>query len=466
MDRREFFGATAAATVAGLAAATPAGAAATKPGTVMIDPQYNNGELGKQIPVNKQRAYEVMEEMGIDGLIALRTHNVYYLTNTVTTLTAFTAEYPSFATFPKDPQQPTYLISSTGNTWETSNGERDVPEVITMGGATNWQEYINASPEKMRVEPKSGRGGGFAFKEGADLSDREKAWKQAQEKYFPDAAPGPAWAIVKALKQSGLINGRIAVDDMRVAYLLQSIGIDTVKIADGDNIFRKIRHVKTPYEIELMKVAQKISQDTAVAAANAVVPGMTYADFKQRFFTEATARGGDPGFVLLGVTQGLLPHGEVRVGQSYLLDCSVHFHQYQGDFARTLMIGEPRTENLKRFKAQQAGREAAFEIIKEGVPFRKVEQVARDAMVKSGMPANVPVIGLHSVGLQHGDDPQRFDVPFGVRDELVLKENMTVTLDLPYLEVGQGAGHNEDLLRITKNGYELLNDPKDPLIVV
>jgi Xaa-Pro aminopeptidase len=469
MDRREFFGTTAAATVAGLAAGTPSAIAATaKPGSVVIDPQFNNGTLGKEIPINKQRAYEVMAEHGIDGLIALRTHNVYYITNTVTTLTPFGAEYPSFATFSRDPQQPSFLISSTGNTWETQNGERDVPDVITMGGAANWQEYINATPEKMRVEPKTAgkAGGGFVFKEGANLTEREKGWKYAQETYFPAAAPTAAWAIVKALKQSGLINGRIAVDDMRIAYLLQSIGIDTVKIVDGDNIFRKIRHIKTPNEIALLRVAQKISQDTAMAAARAVKPGMTYADFKQIFFTEGAARGGEPGFVLLGVTQGLLPDGEVKNGKSYLLDCSVHYKLYQGDFARTLMVGEPSAENMKRFKAQQAGREAAFAIIKEGVPFKKVEQVARDAMEKSGMPKGVPIVGLHSVGLQHGDDPQRFDVPFNVRDDLVLQENMTVTLDLPYLEVGQGAGHNEDMLRITKTGYEILNDPKDPLVVV
>jgi hypothetical protein len=30
---------------------------------------------------------------------------------------------------------------------------------------------------------------------------------------------------------------------------------------------------------------------------------------------------------------------------------------------------------------------------------------------------------------------------------------------------GARAGHNEDLLRVTKIGFELLNDPKDPLIV-
>lgn len=468
MDRRTFV--TTAASAATAIAATDAAAATARGKTtsVSIDRRYNDLKYGKQIPVNKERAYEVMAASGIDGLVALRTHNVYYLTNTVTTLTPFGDEYPSFATFPRDPQQPSFLISSNGNSWETANGERDVPEVITFSGPRNWLDYLNTGPEQARIEPEAASkgGAGFAIKSGAALTRREQGWKRTQETLAPEAAPTAAWAIVKALKRSGLEKGRIAVDDMRVAHLLRSIGFDSVTVIDGDNIFRKIRHVKTANEIELLRIAQRITRDSALAAARALEPGMTYQDFRQRLFTESIARGGEPGFVLLGITQGLLPSGVITKGESYMLDCSMHYKLYQGDFARTVMIGEPRAEAMRRFKAQQTARVAAFEIIKEGVPFRQVEQVAREAMIKAGMPKNVPITALHSVGLQHGDDPERDNLPFKVRDDHVLKENMTVTLDLPFIEIGEGAGHNEDLLRITKTGFELLNDPSDPLIVV
>lgn len=475
MDRRNFFGASAAA-AAGLATGDALAANTTHRGvaqrssrdTVRIDRRYNDPNLSRPIPINKDRAYEVMAQLGIDGLVALRPHNVFYLANTVPVLTPFGEEYPGFATFPRDPQQPSFLITSTGNTWDTENGERDVPEVITFSGASNWRDYVDATPQQAHTEPQSvGKAGfGFAVKENGELTQRERGWKRAQEVYNPDSAPTAAWAIARALRRSGLEKGRIAVDDMRIAYLLKSIGFDGVTVIDGDNVFRKIRHIKTSHEIGLLRIAQTITRESALAAARAIEVGMTYQDFRQRLFTEAVARGGEPGFVLLGITQGLLPAGVVRKGDSYLLDCSVHYQMYQGDFARTVMIGEPRAESMKRFRAQQAARETAFGMIRAGVPFREVEKVAREAMIKAGMPKNVPAISLHSVGLQHGDDPQRDRLPFKVRDDHVLAENMTVTLDLPYLEVGEGAGHNEDLLRITRTGFELLNDPSDPLIVV
>ena len=466
MERRHFLGVTGGAAMIGTAEA--AAQSASPKTSLTLHTETDRLDLGRRIPVNKERAYEVLARHGLDGLIALRPHNVYYLTNTTTTLTRFGSEYPAFATFARDSAQPSFLLSSTGNTWETSNGDRDVPPVIAFSGAANWQDYVGASAEKMKVEPISNgsRGRGSAVRPDVKLSEREAAWKRAQETYTPASAATPAWALVQALKQSGLMKGKIAVDDMRVAYLLGSIGIDSVTIVPGDNVFREIRHIKTDNEIALMRVAQRITQESATTAVAAMEEGMTFRDVEHRFFAETVARGGETGFLLLGMTQGLLPDGVVKRGRCYMLDCSAHFKKYQGDFARTIAIGEPSAEAMKRLKAQQVGREAAFEIIKAGVPFRTVEQTARDAMIKAGMPKELAGPGLHSVGLQHGDDPERYDVPFAVRDDLVLGENMTVTLDLPYVEIGWGAGHNEDLLRITKTGYEILNDPRDPLLVV
>jgi hypothetical protein len=133
MDRRQFIGSTTAATTLMSAAgaaprATHAAARARGGATVASDPAYaRNPELGRRLPLNRERALAVLEELGLDGLVALRPHNVYYLTNTTTTLTAFGEEFPAFATFARDPGQPSFLVCSNGNTWETSNGEREVP---------------------------------------------------------------------------------------------------------------------------------------------------------------------------------------------------------------------------------------------------------------------------------------------------------------------------------------------------
>ena len=48
----------------------------------------------------------------------------------------------------------------------------------------------------------------------------------------------------------------------------------------------------------------------------------------------------------------------------------------------------------------------------------------------------------------------------------MLKKDMVITVDLPFIEVGFGAGHNEDLLLITETGYEVMHSEEQPLVIV
>jgi Xaa-Pro aminopeptidase len=68
--------------------------------------------------------------------------------------------------------------------------------------------------------------------------------------------------------------------------------------------------------------------------------------------------------------------------------------------------------------------------------------------------------------LQHTDQPYRDGLPFVVGDDLTFQENMTLTIDLPQVEIGWGATHLEDLIMITKGGYEPLATMSDPLIIL
>jgi len=77
------------------------------------------------------------------------------------------------------------------------------------------------------------------------------------------------------------------------------------------------------------------------------------------------------------------------------------------------------------------------------------------------------IVNPHSLGLQHVDHPTRLDAPLSVPVPIdhVLEENMTITIDPPYVRVGWGAGPYEDLIRIERNSYELLNDLGDPRVI-
>ena len=53
-----------------------------------------------------------------------------------------------------------------------------------------------------------------------------------------------------------------------------------------------------------------------------------------------------------------------------------------------------------------------------------------------------------------------------VNDDLVFEENMTLTVDMPSLEVGWGGAHLENLIVLKKDGFEPLGKMGNSLVVV
>ena len=463
--RRDVLKSAAALGTTALAASAQVRSAAAKTAASSNVEVEEPPRLSGRMPVNKARAYDVMAREGVDGLIAAFDTNVYYLSNTVPVLTKMGRDLTSFATFPKSPDEPSFLVTSSAQTWDIANGERETPDVIAYSAAANWRDYQDADAAQLGREPEP-LYRDYAFKRGAPLTTREQGWAAAQERNRADAVATPIWALARALKQSGLDRGRVAVDDMRVAAMLEDIGMSDVQFVPGDNIFRKIRVIKSDAELELIRIAADNNARAALAAIRALEEGMTYPEFERRFRSEAAARGNELVFVLAGVTLGLLPSGEVKRGEPILVDAVSRFHGYLGDFARTVVVGEPPPDVIKRSRANQIGRNAAFDMVKAGVRYSEIVAAAKGAMIKAGMPEYAVIVNPHSVGLQHTDEPTRDGLPFAVKDDLVLEENMTITIDLPYIEVGWGAGHNEDLIRITRTGYEVLNTEEEPLVVV
>jgi Xaa-Pro aminopeptidase len=462
-------GGTAAAAVPGSATAADTAAspgAAAKPGSTiaLARPGRLPGVDGRML-VNKPRAYQVLEQYGLDGLVAANPVNVYYLSNTMPIGMKMRWEYPAFATFARDSKQPSFLVTTSAQAWDLVNGDREVPELIAYSSAANWQDYAGAPPEKFHEEPKASVGG-YLVREGATLTPREQRWAASQKRYNTSAAPTPAWGLVRALRESGLAKGRVGVDDMRVKYLLEQIGFTGVQLVPGDGVFRMIRMVKSEPEIALMRIAGRNNGEAAMRTIRSIERGMRLDDVERRFRAETAALGNDMTFIIAGVTLGSFADGEAVPGKAFLVDAVSRFREYHGDFARTVCIGDPPPDVLARAQANRIGREAVFEIIRPGTKFSDMRRVAREAMVKAGMPEKAIVANPHSVGLQHTDHPNRLDIGLPVPLDHVLEENMTITMDLPYIEVGWGAGHNEDLIRITRTGYEPLNEESDPLVVV
>ncbi len=113
------------------------------------------------------------------------------------------------------------------------------------------------------------------------------------------------------------------------------------------------------------------------------------------------------------------------------------------------------------------GWDAVREFLKPGVRYSEIRAHGRAAIKKAGFDHLVAVTP-HSVGLCHTDEPGR-DGPgaYWVKDDLVLEENMVISVDMPVLHSGMGGtSHLEDLTLITKDGNVQINDIGDRTIQI
>jgi Xaa-Pro aminopeptidase len=452
----------------GIGATVAAAAAAiTSPAHALdkmdLAPVGNELDALRQPLLNKAQAQAVMEEYDLAGMLALNPVNIYYLTNTTPIGAKMRWEYPAFATLPRDLEQPNFLITNALQLWDIANGDRYSPDVIPYSGPLNKRAYMGMDGKPLTEEPVAATGG-FAVREGAALTAREQRWVDSQN-VQPSATP--EWALARAMKESGIVKGRVAVDDMRIAHLLQRIGVaDNIEFVDGDNLFRRIRYIKSEPEIALMRVAGAKNAEAALATARSIEKGMSFAEIERRFMAECALRGNAMSFIIAGVTLGFLPDAEVVPGKPFLIDAVSNFQQYHGDFARSVVLGEPSKEVIKRANAQQAAREATFSILKPGTKYSDIQAAGYAAFKKAGGNPDTLIVNPHSLGLQHTDQPYDDTNPWRGGEDIVLKAGMVITVDLPYIEIGFGAGHNEDLVLITADGYEAMNSEEEPLVIV
>lgn len=460
MSRRNVLSASAGAVVA---TAAPASAGSAFAATEQRPDRARYREIPNGPLVNAERARRLMAQAGVDALVTLQMINTYYLTSLIAFYHKMGQEVPALAVFPRAPEKPVALIAGSAEIDHLTNRERPYPELLfPYTGASNTDDFISGKLGPMD-EPDAWPAAISWQIQRENLTPREQRWVDAYATLKNPAAASPQWALARAIRAAGLDKAVLAVDDARIPQMLAASGLDQVRCVPGANLMRRIRMVKSPTEIAMMATAGRLNAEAANATIAQMVPGATMADIERTFAVEAAKRGMSAVFLLAG-SLGRLPNEEVVEGRSILIDAVSHFEGYHGDYGRTFVIGEAPRELQPKAKLLEVAWEGAFEAIRPGVRYSQVQDAAREAARKSGLPYQLGVVNPHSVGLQHTDEPSREGLPFDAKDDLVLEEGMTITVDLPYIEHGWGSLHLEDLVLVTADGARPLHSMANPLI--
>jgi len=432
--------------------------------------QLEGGELLQQGRLfDLDRAYQVMDEEGLDALIVTRPINFYHFTGCIDHMAIRMDTPSSFAIFVRDPSRPSSVIMNQF-IFYYSVADNKFQWDYSVNLFTGWGEKIaldqgpgNADLGRYVLEP-------FVFKSKDKKLDRafeKDRIKVLNEVIAKKPMEGSAEiALIKAVKALRLEDSVIGIDHTIIRNIVMSADLRATMI-DCDHALRRIRLVKSSREIQLMRIAATANAEAALAAARSIRSGATMQELRSIYFSECALRGNVPVFIQIDTIISDTVNRTLGEGSAFAIDAvSQRFH-YTGDYGRTICFGEPSTEMKRATDAIALGWDAIREVLKPGIRYSQIREIGRKAMKRAGYKYDVAVTP-HSVGLCHTDEPgKQANGAYWQKDDLVLQENMIISVDMPILHTGiGGSAHLEDLTLITKDGSEHINSIGERLIIV
>ena len=243
--------------------------------------------------------------------------------------------------------------------------------------------------------------------------------------------------------------------------------------------------IKTEFEIEMMRESGKLTKDVLDYLKEEIKPGMTTYDLDRLAYEFIVSRGGYPSF--LGYSgypastcisiDDMVVHGipskdvVIKEGQIVSVDVGVIYNDWQGDAARSFLIGNVSEEKKKLVKVTEECCFKAIENLYDGTPLGNIGYAVQTHAEANGFSVVRALTG-HGIGKEMHEDPAVLN--YGRKGTGIRLKKGTViaiepminagTYEVKFLKDGWGvvtkdgrpSAHYENTVAITDNGVEIL----------
>jgi Xaa-Pro aminopeptidase len=409
--------------------------------------RYRNPALLKHLQsakplVNRERAVEIMDRYGLDALVAATPKNVYYLSSHDNAFYHTGIEHMLFAVLPRRTDVPPTLIVWGALLYHLDYRPTWMPniEIFTAPAALEKGAAESYDPPAMRYNRN-------LVRKGAKFSDRDRFQLALAAEFADKPAASALHAVRRALMAAGVGAGRVGFDDVRVYPWLRDLGLPDLKGVDAADIFKEVRMVKSANELEVMREVSRRCESALDAAIASLHVGQAISEVEIEYRKRIGALGGDTRWLI--INQDGLNSGRIERDKVIKIDSVGDYLGYVGDIGRSIVVGNPTDEVAGRNAANAKGLRAAYAAIRPGMAFDEVSRIVADVMRQEGYNG---FAAPHNVGMDHTDQPNSLARPGARGAPLRFEVGSVFTVDVPYLEIGYGSSHVEDMMVCTPNG--------------
>lgn len=263
------------------------------------------------------------------------------------------------------------------------------------------------------------------------------------------------------------------------------------RLMDSSSVIRHARKIKTPFEIEMMRVAGEISRKVFEAARWYIQEGVTEIEVggmldttAKRYGHEGLARVRSMNYeaytwhVLSGETGGIVSQSDspmgglgvspafpvggslkpLRANEPILVDFLCIYHGYMVDTTRMFCIGKMPSKFVTAYDATRRIHDAVLEDVRPGAVcerlFDKSVRLAHELGYSEsylGPPGLQTEFVAHGIGLELGEFPY-----LAAGHGYPLEQGMVFSIEPKIVFPGEGAVGVENTVVVTDNGYEVL----------
>jgi Xaa-Pro aminopeptidase len=281
--------------------------------------------------------------------------------------------------------------------------------------------------------------------------------KQGELYDLPDDKDAIA-ALVAAIRAGGLAKGRLAIDELGLLpghWERLKSELPDAELLPAAQLFRRIRAVKTPAEIDRLREAARVAERSIHAALKVARPGATEIDLARAFHTQTVGGDASPvlgciGFGTRSAMPNVMPSATpLEPGQVIRFDVGGRYRHYRADIARIAVLGEPDARTRQYYNALSAGVQRVLDMVKPGVRTADLFNAAVETVRREGIAHYSRSHVGHGIGIDGYDLPD-----LTAASDHVVEEGMVMCVETPYYELGWCGLQREDTIVIRRDGPE------------
>ena len=378
-------------------------------------------DAAKSAPFDTARLDALLEDEGIDVLVATSKHNVQYLLG-------------GYRFFVFD-----YM--------DAIGMSRYLPVVVYQKGRPDNSAYI-----------------------GCNLENHEKQLGKFWPRVVETTSSNSTSAIQRAVEHIRGLPGPIGKVGVEASFLpwdgakLLQDGLDNCQIVDAYFPLERLRARKTRTELTQLREASERVVASMLAVFNGCAPGQTKNELVDRLRREEVERGLNFEYCLItaGTSFNRAPSDQLlEAGDILSLDSGGNYKGYIGDLCRMGILGEPDAELVDLLGVIEEIQQRARRPIRRGAAGIEIFAAAHELVDSSSHRAYLDFVA-HGVGLVSHEAPRLTDFkPWaydGYDATRPLEAGMVLSIETTMVHPKRGFIKLEDTVVVTEEGCEGFGD--------